>query len=79
MGSVAACYRRVLKTRPRAQGVVKLDLVIARNGSVANVLVTGSTLRDDSADRCIRNRIRRLRVKGVTDVTMASVRIVLSP
>jgi hypothetical protein len=79
MGSVAACYRRVLKTRPRAQGVVKLDLVIARNGSVANVLVTSSTLRDDSADRCIRNRIRRLRVKGVTDVTMASVRIALSP
>lgn len=57
------CYSEHLRLNPNARGRISLSFTIMPNGSVENVRVLGSTLKDPKLERCTVSVIERIRFR----------------
>ncbi len=53
------CYKKRLRVRPGAQGMIKVDIVVGSDGRVSRVDATGGAILGDSTMACIMHRIEQ--------------------
>ena len=57
--AIQYCYLREVKRNPNLRGKVVVRFTIRPDGTVSDVKILSTTLRSDSAERCIISRIKR--------------------
>lgn len=57
--SIQYCYLRELKINPNLKGELRVRITIAFQGTVKDVEITSSTLKNEGLERCVVSRIRR--------------------
>ncbi len=63
--AIRHCYEKALQTKPDLQGKVRTKFVIGADGRVLTAAIVDSTMGDGDVDRCIAQRVKRVKFPQV--------------
>ena len=71
--AIQDCYKQIIKNYPDVKGKVVVRISVDTDGSVDQVQIIDSTIKNDQMLRCMTNRIRRWRDFGACDPELGTV------